>query len=150
MFTNIAKEILFGRFSIFCRKSASELLDKRIGLFSYGSGLAASMFSIRVTESVAVEQSGKFTLAGLASGLSDIPARLECRQRMTPESFTAVLQRREQTHMLGECLLRLDDKLLLDSRALIAAPSTLEVLYLDGMRCWLWTIIFECMFTINP
>lgn len=36
-----------------CRSSAQDLAGSRIGAFSYGSGLAASMFSLRVSQDAA-------------------------------------------------------------------------------------------------
>lgn len=37
----------------FCRYSAKQLAGSRIGVFSYGSGLAASMFSLKVSQNSA-------------------------------------------------------------------------------------------------
>nr|CAB3253523.1 hydroxymethylglutaryl-CoA synthase 1 [Phallusia mammillata] len=79
--------------SLLISKSASELLHKRIGLFSYGSGFAASMFSMRV-----VEDTSQFTFHRLVSGLLDVQARLDERKCLDPAEFTDVLARREKAH----------------------------------------------------
>lgn len=55
------------------------LEGKRIGVFSYGSGLASSFMSFRVNGSVE-----------LISKNLDIPARLEARRAVPPETFDAV------------------------------------------------------------
>ena len=54
-------------------------IGKRIGLFSYGSGLASSMFSIRVVSSV----------KEFVDKMNVIP-RLESRLKVQPEEFEAV------------------------------------------------------------
>jgi hydroxymethylglutaryl-CoA synthase len=58
------------------------LQGKRIGLFSYGSGLAASFLSLRINGSV--EQ--------IAKAL-DIPSKLTARRALTPENYEAVSYR---------------------------------------------------------
>lgn len=55
------------------------LQGKRIGLFSYGSGLAASFFSFKVVGST--EKISK---------VLDIPSRLTARRQVTPETYDAV------------------------------------------------------------
>jgi len=76
-------------------KSPSDLAGTRIVLFSYGSGLASSMFSLRVSpESASVGGA----LDQLLRGIADIPERLATRREMTPEEFTAILARREEHH----------------------------------------------------
>lgn len=74
-------------------KSPSDLSGSRIVLFSYGSGLASSMFSLRVSpESASVGGS----LDQLLRGIADIPERLQGRRKLTPAKFTEVLARREE------------------------------------------------------
>ena len=58
---------------------ASSLEGKRVGLFSYGSGLAASFTSFKVvgnTEKI--------------SKTLNLPARLEARRKVAPETYDAV------------------------------------------------------------
>uniref|UniRef100_A0A8C5KYD7 Hydroxymethylglutaryl-CoA synthase n=1 Tax=Jaculus jaculus TaxID=51337 RepID=A0A8C5KYD7_JACJA len=72
--------------------SAQELAGSRIGAFSYGSGLAASFFSFRVSE----DASPGSPLEKLVSSISDLPQRLDSRKRMSPEEFTEIMNQREQ------------------------------------------------------
>ncbi|NWX99139.1 HMCS2 protein, partial [Nothoprocta ornata] len=67
--------------SLLAQTSAQDLAGSRIGAFSYGSGLAASMFSFRV--------------------LADLPARLDARKRVAPQDFADIMKRREETHHLA-------------------------------------------------
>ncbi|KAG7796842.1 hypothetical protein KL944_004943 [Ogataea haglerorum] len=64
------------------------LQGKRIGLFSYGSGLAASLFSVKVTGD----------LSHIIKVL-DIQQKLDSRIQKTPEEFTACLGLREKIHL---------------------------------------------------
>jgi hydroxymethylglutaryl-CoA synthase len=73
--------------SLISEVPAQNLLNKRIGVFSYGSGSAASLFSLRVVGST----------AEIAKNLS-LKKRLESRTRVTPEDFDAALKIRELTH----------------------------------------------------
>tara|TARA_R110002003_G_scaffold44_4_gene3204 strand:- start:6265 stop:7581 length:1317 start_codon:yes stop_codon:yes gene_type:complete len=65
--------------SILANVDSQTLQGKRIGLFSYGSGLASSMFSFKVKGSV----------ENIAKQL-DIPARLESRRVVAPEVYDEV------------------------------------------------------------
>lgn len=71
-----------GLASIISHHDSASLQGKRIGLFSYGSGLAASFCSFRVlgsTEEIA--------------RVLDIPARLTGRRAVSPETYDAVCPR---------------------------------------------------------
>ena len=61
-----------------------ELVGRRLGLFSYGSGLAATFFSVRVVASVA-DMADRVQLA----------ARLAARIKKSPVDFAAVLAQRQ-------------------------------------------------------
>ena len=64
---------------------ADELQGKRILMFSYGSGLAATLFSIRVEGDVRpIKQ------------ITQVQARLESRQSITPIEFEQNLTKREE------------------------------------------------------
>ena len=63
-------------------------------MFSYGSGLAASMFSIRVSDDSNVNS----PLAKLTASLASIPSRLKARRETEPEVFVETLQLREKIH----------------------------------------------------
>jgi len=74
--------------SILANVSSDNLQGKRVGLFSYGSGLASSMFSFRV----------KGSTENIAKQL-DIPNRLESRRVVAPEVYDEMCNLREQAHL---------------------------------------------------
>lgn len=74
-----------------------KLFGKRIGLFSYGSGTASSMFSILVRSDHEsrillrrIGQDAKFTLSKLCE-----------RTEVSPREFNKVLSDRERNHHIG-------------------------------------------------
>jgi hydroxymethylglutaryl-CoA synthase len=67
-----------------------EPANRHIGLFSYGSGLASSFFSLKIKDGPG--------LARLMSGISDVKPRLESRQKICPDVFSATMKLREETH----------------------------------------------------
>ncbi|PAA67102.1 hypothetical protein BOX15_Mlig024673g2, partial [Macrostomum lignano] len=71
--------------------SPSELVGQRIALFSYGSGLAAAMFSVTCTDD-------PHRLAQLIGSLSHVTGWLDDRKKVTPEEFHRVLQEREEAY----------------------------------------------------
>ena len=64
-----------------------QLIGKRIVIFSYGSGLAASMFSLVVTQS----------LADIVSK-ANIMEKLKRRVEITPEQYSEAMKLREKAH----------------------------------------------------
>lgn len=64
------------------------LAGKKIGVFSYGSGLASSMYSIKIIDN---------GLPTLISNLKKSIDNLEKRIRVTPEQFTEVLEIRQKS-----------------------------------------------------
>lgn len=68
---------------------SAELPGKKIGVFSYGSGLASSMYSIRVVDNQ--------QLSALVDNLKKSIDNLEKRTRVTPERFTEVLGIRQKS-----------------------------------------------------
>ncbi|KAM5382750.1 hypothetical protein ACJZ2D_002333 [Fusarium nematophilum] len=64
------------------------LEGKRIGLFSYGSGLAASFMSFRINGSVEH-----------ISNVLDIPGRLEARRAVPPATYDEMCNLRKQAHL---------------------------------------------------
>jgi hydroxymethylglutaryl-CoA synthase len=68
-----------GLASLLSNVDSSALQGKRIGIFSYGSGLASSLFSLKVVGSTEIFQK---TL--------DIKARLAARITLAPEQYEAV------------------------------------------------------------
>lgn len=74
--------------------SLDNLANNRVLLFSYGSGLAASMFSARLSGDV----SPNSPLARLIKGVADLPGRLGERRVVTAQEFEDTLNLREKTH----------------------------------------------------
>ncbi|POS76566.1 hydroxymethylglutaryl-CoA synthase [Diaporthe helianthi] len=77
-----------GLASLVSHVDASSLEGKRVGLFSYGSGLAASFTSFKVVGNT--EKMSK-TL--------NLPARLEARRKVAPETYDALCDLRKQAHL---------------------------------------------------
>ncbi|KAL3232558.1 Hydroxymethylglutaryl-CoA synthase [Nakaseomyces bracarensis] len=65
-----------------------DLQGKRIGLFSYGSGLAASLFSLRVTGDIST----------IVSNLK-LKEQLAEREELTPQQYEAAIELREKAHL---------------------------------------------------
>ena len=85
----------------FNRTSLDDLHNKRIGMFSYGSGLIASMFSI-----ISVNRpKQKFNLEKIKNQLSDIEKRLDSRVCFSPNDYTSILERKELLYNKGFYLL---------------------------------------------
>lgn len=74
--------------SLLYNVGSDALQGKRIGLFSYGSGLASSMFSCRVVADI------KPILAVL-----DVDNKLKSRKTTSPEDYEAALALRESAHL---------------------------------------------------
>jgi hydroxymethylglutaryl-CoA synthase len=90
-----------GLASLLSHVAPKELEGKRVGLFSYGSGLAASFTSFRINGSVET----------IAKTLN-LPARLEARRAVAPETYDAVSFNSHSTLDYGEC----EANLLIDVR----------------------------------
>jgi len=86
-----------GLVSLLCSRTAAELTDRRIVLFSYGSGFAATMFSLRVSSDMCEGS----PLVKLLGDLSDVIPRLEARKKVHPTEFAKSMQLREDTHHLA-------------------------------------------------
>ncbi|XP_076462936.1 hydroxymethylglutaryl-CoA synthase 1-like [Babylonia areolata] len=86
-----------GLASYIADNTVESLRGKRIVLFSYGSGLAASMFSIRVSE----DRSPDSPLERLVSSLCDLQNRLDGREKVAPVDFDKCMKLREETHHLA-------------------------------------------------
>ncbi|CAL8077853.1 unnamed protein product [Orchesella dallaii] len=80
-----------GLVSYLISKQEHELRGNRICMFSYGSGLQASMFSFRVSGT-----SDKLSM--LLEGLSDVSDRLNNRVKVDPSDFAKTMMIREETH----------------------------------------------------
>lgn len=74
-------------------KPIEELTEKHVLFFSYGSGSAASMFSVRTASDIQ-------GLKKLLSGIEDVRSKLNERIKVSPEEFTAHLEHRKKTFSL--------------------------------------------------
>lgn len=77
--------------SLLCSVESADLQGKRVLCFSYGSGLAASMFSLTVCDST----------SRIAKSLN-IPARLNSRTQIAPGDYDQIMGLREQTHNMRD------------------------------------------------
>ncbi|KAI1265308.1 hydroxymethylglutaryl-coenzyme A synthase C terminal-domain-containing protein [Xylariaceae sp. FL1019] len=77
-----------GLASIVAHVDSGALQGKKIGLFSYGSGLAASFMSMKVTGST----------ESIAKAL-DVPNKLAARRAVAPEGYEAFCDLRHQAHL---------------------------------------------------
>ena len=81
-----------GLVSFLIDKPIEALAGNKIGIFSYGSGLASSMYSITITKDISEGSEFK----KLVTNLSYVKPQLEARQRVHPEEYTKVLAFREK------------------------------------------------------
>lgn len=77
--------------SLISNKSEAEVLNKRVMMFSYGSGLAATMFALRVRR-------GGLASPSVIAAKTSVKNRLAQRTAVAPSVFTDVLSLRERTH----------------------------------------------------
>ncbi|XP_067885268.1 hydroxymethylglutaryl-CoA synthase, cytoplasmic isoform X2 [Heterodontus francisci] len=83
--------------AILGQRSAQQLAGQRIGLFSYGSGFAATLYSLRVTQ----DATPGSALDKLVTSLSDLQVRLDSRKKVSPEAFATSMKLREENHHLA-------------------------------------------------
>lgn len=81
-----------GLVSLLVSKSVQELAGNKVGLFSYGSGLASTMFSISISEDCSENSS----LYKLVSKLAYVKPMMTQRTKISPDKFTAMLALREK------------------------------------------------------
>ncbi|KAB0803553.1 hypothetical protein PPYR_00523 [Photinus pyralis] len=78
--------------SLLISHSIEKLAGKKVGLFSYGSGLTGTMFSI----TIAKDCNNNSKLSTMLSKLADVKERLEKRKKVPPKDFTAIMGLREK------------------------------------------------------
>lgn len=71
----------------------SELPGKRVGIFSYGSGLASSMYSVKIK--------GGLHLEKLVNNIAGIEEKLNSRKKVTPQQFSDILEQRAKSSHLA-------------------------------------------------
>lgn len=77
-----------GLVSLLINSPIADLLGKSVGVFSYGSGFAATLYSITVTSDLS-------HLTELTSKLNHLLPLLESREKVAPEQFTQLMQVRQ-------------------------------------------------------
>uniref|UniRef100_A0A452TNF7 Hydroxymethylglutaryl-CoA synthase n=1 Tax=Ursus maritimus TaxID=29073 RepID=A0A452TNF7_URSMA len=82
--------------SVLAQYSPQQLAGKRIGVFSYGSGLAATLYSLKVTQ----DATPGSALDKITASLCDLKPRLDSRTCVAPEVFAENMKLREDTHHL--------------------------------------------------
>ncbi|XP_017520810.2 hydroxymethylglutaryl-CoA synthase, cytoplasmic isoform X2 [Manis javanica] len=82
--------------SVLAQYSPQQLAGKRIGMFSYGSGLAATLYSLKVTQ----DATPGSALDKITASLCDLKSRLDSRTCLAPEVFAEKMKLREDTHHL--------------------------------------------------
>ena len=82
-----------GLISHMISNSADQLAGQKIGLFSYGSGLASSFFSLRISSDTSSDSS----LQKFLSHLSDVQSNLDERVKVAPKGFVSTLELREKS-----------------------------------------------------
>ncbi|XP_038599677.1 hydroxymethylglutaryl-CoA synthase, cytoplasmic [Tachyglossus aculeatus] len=82
--------------SVLAQYSPQQLAGQRIGVFSYGSGFAATLYSLKVTQDATPGSS----LDKITSSLCDLESRLDSRTCISPEVFAENMKLREETHHL--------------------------------------------------
>uniref|UniRef100_A0AAY4DSG0 Hydroxymethylglutaryl-CoA synthase n=1 Tax=Denticeps clupeoides TaxID=299321 RepID=A0AAY4DSG0_9TELE len=83
--------------SVLAQHTAQQLAGQRVGVFSYGSGFAATLYSIRITQDATPDSA----LEKLVASLSDLQARLDSRMKVSPAVFAENMKLREKTHHLA-------------------------------------------------
>lgn len=81
-----------GLVSFLISKPIDQLAGTKVGIFSYGSGLASSMYSLTIAKDSYLESD----LQRLVSRLSYVKPQLESRRCVSPEEFTRILELREK------------------------------------------------------
>lgn len=79
-----------GLVSLLIEKSPQELLGNKVGVFSYGSGLTSSMYSISVTSDI--EQ-----LNSLRNKMTYVTDELHSRTKFSPEEYSQTLDERQKS-----------------------------------------------------
>ncbi|XP_035224175.1 hydroxymethylglutaryl-CoA synthase 1-like [Stegodyphus dumicola] len=80
--------------SFIASQKIEDLKAIRVGMFSYGSGLAATLFSLRFTDDIMKGSQLRY----LHDSLQNIKSRLTNRRKVSPEKFTEILKLRNATH----------------------------------------------------
>nr|XP_026495422.1 hydroxymethylglutaryl-CoA synthase 1 [Vanessa tameamea] len=83
-----------GLVSYLVSKSPDQLIGKKFALFSYGSGLASTMYSINICS----DMSAGSKLEKLIKSLNENVAMLDSRQSVEPQKFSDIMQVRTENY----------------------------------------------------
>nr|XP_013816494.1 PREDICTED: hydroxymethylglutaryl-CoA synthase, cytoplasmic isoform X2 [Apteryx mantelli mantelli] len=83
--------------SLLAQYSPEQLAGQRISVFSYGSGFAATLYSIKVTQDATPGSS----LDRITASLCDLKTRLDSRKCIAPDVFAENMKIRQETHHLA-------------------------------------------------
>lgn len=78
--------------SLLINNSSNDLIGKQVVMFSYGSGLASCMFSLKLCPEPILQESFKTLL----DSLNDLKTSLSIRKEIEPEDFVKMLEVREK------------------------------------------------------
>ena len=84
--------------SLFFRHTEEELLGKRVGLFSYGSGVCSTQLTIKVRD----DESSLARFRTLQKNISYLTDLLTSREKVHPEKFVKYLKMRENAYQKGK------------------------------------------------
>nr|ALD84319.1 hydroxymethylglutaryl-CoA synthase [Morus alba]AOV62768.1 hydroxymethylglutaryl-CoA synthase [Morus alba] len=103
---NMYTASLYAAFASLIHNKSSELAGKRVVLFSYGSGLTATMFSLQLREG-----EHPFSLANIAS-VMNVAEKLKSRHEVVPEKFIETLKLMEHRYGAKDFVTSKDSSLL--------------------------------------
>jgi hydroxymethylglutaryl-CoA synthase len=83
-----------GLAGLLASSKSDDIVGQRVALFSYGSGLASSLYSFRVTSDLS-------RATRLIQSQAHIPAMLKQRLTVKPAEFEQIMKLREETHHLA-------------------------------------------------
>ncbi|KAK2664685.1 hypothetical protein Ddye_003259 [Dipteronia dyeriana] len=116
---NMYTASIYAAFVSLIHNKHSELDGKRVILFSYGSGLAATMFSLKLSEG-----QNSFSLSNIAT-VMNVVEKLKSRHEFPPEKFVEVMKLMEHRYGAKDFVTSKDISLL--------APGTYYLTEVDSM-----------------
>lgn len=81
-----------GLVSLLISKPIEALAGNKVGVFSYGSGLASSIYSLSISDDVSRDSE----LRKIITNLEYVKTQLEAREQLSPEEYTRILDVREK------------------------------------------------------
>ncbi|KAK1356640.1 Hydroxymethylglutaryl-CoA synthase [Heracleum sosnowskyi] len=116
---NMYTASLYAAFASLIHNKHSSLNDKRVIMFSYGSGLSSTMFSFRLREG-----QHPFSLSNIAN-IMNVDEKLKSRNELPPEKFVEIMQLMEHRYGAKDFVTSKDCSLL--------SPGTYYLTEVDSM-----------------